>query len=196
MMYLLQLCLEFLKTGLCAVGGGLATLPFLNEMGLRYTWFTQEDIGNMLAVSESTPGPIGVNMATYAGNIVGHTNGGIWIGVLCGILTTLSLVLPSYLVILFVSRIMNRFRDNRYVDGAMKTLRPASVGMVTSAVLGILSSVLIDLAEIRIGEWCNALLYQNVILFAVLFILYQLYNKLHPVVLLLIGAVAGIIFKL
>jgi len=195
-MIYITLFLEFFKVGLFSVGGGLATLPFLYELAEKYTWIDKSMIADMIAISQSTPGPIGVNMATYAGNIVGHTNGGIWIGVLCGILTTLSLVLPSYLVILFVSRIMNRFRDNRYVDGAMKTLRPASVGMVTSAVLGILSSVLIDLAEIRIGEWCNALLYQNVILFAVLFILYQLYNKLHPVVLLLIGAVAGIIFKL
>jgi len=195
-MIYLRLCLEFFKTGLFAVGGGLATLPFLSRMSEVYGWFSQEDIGNMLAVSESTPGPIGVNMATYVGNIVGHSNGGIVDGILCGLITTLSLILPSYLIILTIQKIMAHFRENRYVMGAMKTLRPASVGMVAAAVFGILESVLFRFDFIRIGQWNSAVLLPNLCLFLALFVFYQIFNKLHPIVLLLIGAAAGIVFRL
>ena len=107
-MKFLTLFLEFFKTGLFAIGGGLATLPFLSEIGSKYGWFTQAELANMLAVSESTPGPIGVNMATYVGNTAG--------GVLGGVITTLSLILPSYLIILMVSKVMNKFHDTLYVQ--------------------------------------------------------------------------------
>lgn len=196
MMYLVELCWEFFKTGLFAIGGGLATLPFLSQMSTNYQWFSQNDIGNMLAVSESTPGPIGVNMATYAGNMVGTLHGGVWMGIACGVLSTLFLVLPSYLVILVIQKVMSRFSENRYVQGAMKTLRPASVGMVTAAVCGILQSVLFNFDAARIGQWNRVVLYPNVLLFAILLVVYLRYNKLHPVLVLSVGAVAGIIFKL
>lgn len=187
-MKFLALFLEFFKTGLFAIGGGLATLPFLSEMGSKYGWFTQEELANMLAVSESTPGPIGVNMATYVGNTTG--------GVLGGVVTTLALILPSYLIILGVSKVMNKFHDNLYVQGAMKTLRPASVGMVSAAVLGVLVSVLLDQSAIASFAWMQVIVIPNLILFAVLFALYLKFNKLHPIVILGIGAAAGVIFKL
>ena len=195
-MIYLQLCWEFFKTGLFAIGGGLATLPFLSKMSEVYGWFSQEDIGNMLAVSESTPGPIGVNMATYVGNIVGYDNGGLLYGVLCGLLTTLSLILPSYLVVLAVQKVMMRFRENKYVLGAMKTLRPASVGMVAAAVIGILESVMFHFDAIKIGVWNDVIIFPSVCLFLILFVFYRIFNKLHPVVILAIGATAGIILKL
>lgn len=183
-----KLFLEFFKTGLFAVGGGLATLPFLSKMSQNYGWFTQEDIGNMLAVSESTPGPIGVNMATYVGNTAG--------GVLCGIIATLSLVLPSYLAVLAVSKLMNRFKENRYVQGAMNTLRPASVGMVTAAVLGILETTLFDFDFISMGHWNSVVLIPNILLFAAILAFYQKFQKVHPIFILLFGAVMGIVMKL
>ena len=192
----LQLCWEFFKTGLFAIGGGLATLPFLSKMSGVYGWFSQEDIGNMLAVSESTPGPIGVNMATYVGNIVGHESGGIIFAVLGGLITTFSLVLPSYLIILIVQKVMDRFRENKYVLGAMKTLRPASVGMVTAAVIGILESILFNFDAVKIGVWNGAVLLPNLFLFLIIFVLYRIFNKLHPIVILATGAIAGIILKL
>lgn len=187
MKYLL-LMYEYFKTGLFAIGGGLATLPFLSKMIDKHGWFTQEELANMLAVSESTPGPIGVNMATYAGNTVG--------GVLGGILATFALVLPSYLVIVIVYRIMDRFRDSRYVQGAMKTLRPASVGMVAAAVIGVLGSVLLNQDAIAGLQWGNMVSFPNLILFAVLLAIYLKFNKMHPVFLLAIGAAAGILFQL
>lgn len=187
-MIYLRLCWEFFKTGLFSIGGGLATLPFLSEMGSKYGWFTQEELANMLAVSESTPGPIGINMATYVGNTVG--------GVLGGILATFSLVLPSYLVILLVAKVMERFQNNRFVQSSMTTLRPASVGMVGAAVLGVLQSVLVNMEAVKAMEWSRMLSWPNLLLFAVLLALYAKFNKLHPVVILAIGAVAGIVFQL
>jgi len=195
-MIYLQIIWEFCKTGLFSIGGGLATLPFLSKMSERYGWFTQQDLGNMLAVSEATPGPIGVNMATYVGNTVGTSVGGFWSGVLCGITSTLALVLPSYLFILIVYRLMTRFSENRYVQGAMSTIRPASVGMVAAAVLGILQTVLFNPNALSIGQWSAIVLLPNFALFVCIFVIYQVFNKLHPAVLLAIGAVAGIVFKL
>ena len=184
----LYLCWEFFKTGFFAIGGGLATLPFLSKMGNAYGWFAQEELANMLAVSESTPGPIGINMATYVGNTVG--------GILGGVLATFSLVLPSYLVILAVEKVMEHFKENHYVQGAMKTLRPASVGMVCAAVLGVLQSVLLDMDAVAALQWNSMVVVPSLLLFLVLLVFYIRFNKLHPVVLLSIGAVAGIVLKL
>ena len=195
-MIYLRIFWEFFKTGLFAVGGGLATLPFLSRMSDTYGWFTQEDIGNMLAVSESTPGPIGVNMATYVGSTVGAGELGILGSVICGILATLSLVLPSYLVILVVQKMMSRFSENTYVQGALRTLRPASVGMVFAAVLGILESTLLDMDAFAMGLWNSFVLIPNVILFCVIFVLCQRFQKFHPVLFLALGAAAGILLGL
>ena len=187
-MTLLVLIVEFFKTGLFAIGGGLATLPFLSRMGERYGWYTQEDLANMLAVSESTPGPIGVNMATYVGNTV--------YGILGGVLTTLSLILPSYLVILAVSKVMARYRENEYVLGAMKLLRPASVGMVAAAVIGVLQSVLLNMDAVAALQWNSMVMIPSLLVFLALLVFHYKFNKLHPVVVLAIGAVCGILLKL
>ena len=128
-MIYLQLFYEFFKTGLFAVGGGLATLPFLEDISERTGWFTRAQLADMLAVSESTPGPIGVNMATY----VGFETAGI-LGSLCA---TFGLVLPSLIIILLVVKVLEKFRTNRYVEAAFYGLRPASVAMVASAGLGV-----------------------------------------------------------
>ena len=187
-MTIFRLIWEFFKTGLFAIGGGLATLPFLSKMGETYGWFTQEELANMLAVSESTPGPIGVNMATYVGTVTA--------GLFGGLITTLSLILPSYVIILLVSRIMNRFRENRYVQGAMKTLRPASVGMVCAAVIGVLQSVLLNMEAVRALKWEHMISLPALILFAVLLGIYLKFQKLHPIVILAAGAAVGILLQL
>lgn len=187
-MTFLRLFWEFFKTGLFSIGGGLATLPFLSKMGNDYGWFTQEDLANMLAVSESTPGPIGINMATYVGNSVG----GIW----GGILTTIALVLPSYLVILAVEKVMERFKENHYVQGAMKTLRPASVGMVTAAVLGVVQSALVNMNAVSTMQWSSMVMLPSLLLFLILLALYYKFSKLHPLVFLALGALAGVVLKL
>lgn len=107
-MLALQLFAEFFKTGLFAVGGGLATLPFLYQMAADTGWFTAQDIADLIAVSESTPGPLGVNMATYVGFKT--------LGVLGGVVSTLGLVAPSIIVIILISKVLDRFKESSIVQ--------------------------------------------------------------------------------
>ena len=111
MMLYLKLFWEFFKAGLFAIGGGMATVPFLQEISRKTGWYTAGDLADMIAVSESTPGPIGVNMATYTGYTVG--------GPLGSVAATLGLVFPSLVVILIVAKILAAFRSDlvcRYLD--------------------------------------------------------------------------------
>ena len=140
MMLYLRLFWEFFKTGLFAVGGGMATLPFLYDMSEKTGWFTASQLADMIAVSESTPGPIGVNMATY----VGFTTAGVP-GVL---IATLGLVTPSVIIILLIARVMKQFRDNKYVDAAFYGLRPCSVGLIAAAGL-----LVVRLALLRVDAF-------------------------------------------
>ena len=183
-MIYLQLILEFAKTGLFSVGGGLATLPFLYQMSDRYGWFTHADVANMLAVSESTPGPIGVNMATYAGINAAGIPGGI--------VATLALVLPSVIIMVLIAGAMERFRDSRVVQNVMKVLRPVSVGLICSAALTVLR-----VAYLRQGaDLLGMVKWTALALGAVLLAVNLKWKKLHPVVLIAIGAVGGIILGL
>ena len=126
----LRLLWEFFKTGLFAIGGGMATLPFLKNIGLSTGWYSQTDLMNMLAVSESTPGPIGINMATYVGFTVGGVPGAI--------IATIGEVTPSIIVILIVAAFLKAFRDSKWVSAAFCGLRPASTALVAAAAaLGI-----------------------------------------------------------
>ena len=121
---MIQLFIEFFKTGLFAVGGGLATLPFLQDMAVRTGWFTTAQLADMVAVSESTPGPIGVNMATYVGFTVAGVPGAL--------VATLGLIAPSIIIILIIAAFLQAFRNNRFVNAAFYGLRPASTAMVAA----------------------------------------------------------------
>ena len=188
MKLLLTMFLEFFKTGLFSIGGGLATLPFLNAMGEKYGWFTAQDVANMLAVSESTPGPIGVNMATYVGVQT--------VGIFGGILTTLGLIAPSFIIMLLVASVLKRFRENRFVQSSRRCLRPVSVGLVASAVLSVFTASLVNLDALLAFDWKQITSIGAVATFAVLLFVHVKWKKLHPIVLVLIGAVAGILLKL
>ena len=184
-MIYLQLFYEFFKTGLFAIGGGMATLPFLYDMAERTGWFTAAQIADMLAVSESTPGPIGVNMATYVGFVSGGPVGAV--------IATLGLVAPSIIVILIVAAFLKSFRDNRYVNAAFYGLRPASTAMVASAgITVVLSALLHDgAAGLAAVDW------KAVGLAAVLLVLTRWVKptkKLHPIVFILASAVVGVVF--
>ena len=184
-MIYLQLFCEFFKTGLFAIGGGMATLPFLYDMAGRTGWFTAAQIADMLAVSESTPGPIGVNMATY----VGFASA----GPLGALVATLGLVTPSIIVILIVAAFLKSFRDNRYVNAAFYGLRPASTAMVASAGITVVLSALLHegAAGLAAVDWKAAALA------AVLLVLTRWVKptkKLHPIVFILASAVVGVVF--
>lgn len=139
-MIYLRLFFEFFKTGLFAVGGGMATIPFLYNMADATGWFTRMDVDNMIAVGESTPGPIGVNMATYVGYLTGGNAGGLPFALLGALVATLGLITPSIIVILIIASFLKSFRDNRYVDSAFYGLRPASTGLIAAAGLSVVVS--------------------------------------------------------
>lgn len=191
-MIYLRLFWEFFKVGLFSVGGGLATLPFLYSLGAKTGWFSTADVANMLAVSESTPGPIGVNMATYAGFDCG--------GVLGGVVATLGLVTPSVIVIVLIAMALQAFRTNKYVDAAFYTLHPASTGLIAAAGWSVFALVLVNLDAYRASyQQADLLQWKNLILFAVIWVLTNLVKplkKLHPVVFLALAAVVGIVFRL
>lgn len=187
---LLTLCLEFFKTGLFAVGGGLATLPFLSEMADKYPWFTHEQLADMIAVSESTPGPIGVNMATYVGFLV--------FGIPGAILATLSLVLPSLIIIVIVAKMMNKYMNNKYVQWAFGGLRPAVTGLIAAAGWSVVELALLDLTDFNIARFWEAINIPAVIIFALVlfFAQFKKTKKLHPIVFIGACAVLGILLKL
>ncbi|MBQ8076123.1 MAG: chromate transporter [Oscillospiraceae bacterium] len=190
-MILLTLFWEFFKTGLFSVGGGMATLPFLYRMSATQGWFTTEQLADMIAVSESTPGPIGVNMATY----VGFTTAGIP----GSIIATIGLVTPSVIVILIIARILEKFRTNKYVDSAFYGLRPCSVGLIAAAGLLVVKIALFTLdryAETHV--LLDALNLKAILLAVVLLVLtrgVKAVKKLHPIFFILASALVGILFK-
>ena len=133
MTYLL-LFYEFFKTGLFAVGGGLATLPFLYDMAARHPeWFTTSQLADMVAVSESTPGPLGVNMATYVGFITGGIPGAL--------VATIGCIFPSLIIVSLISWLYERYRSMDAMQAVLACLRPAVVALIASAALTILRVV-------------------------------------------------------
>lgn len=169
----------FFKIGLFAVGGGLATLPFLYDLAEQYSWISIADITNMIAISESTPGPIGINMATYVGYL--HS------GLLGAIVIPLGEVTPSIIVIVIIAKFLQKFRENSILTDVFYGLRPASVGMIVSAGLGVF----------RLAFFGNALtdfFWQGAILAVILFVAMRKL-KLHPIFYIAFSAVIGIIFK-
>lgn len=193
-MSLLIMCLEFMKTGLFAVGGGLATIPFLYELASKYHWFTNHDILTFIAVAESTPGPVGINMATYAGFLT-HS----WYG---GILATFSLALPSVIIILLVAKALDAFKTNRFVQGAFRLLRPASTALIAAAGFNVLMVVFFDVEKLTfdmfgsLGKVFTHVNWIAIVMFAALFAAIKFFKKVHPLVFILISAGLGILLGL
>lgn len=186
MTYIL-LFIEFFNTGLFSVGGGLATLPFLYSMADKYPWFNRDILADMIAISESTPGPIGVNMATYAGFQAG--------GVLGGIIATIALVLPSLIVIIIVAKFLNKFNENKYVKGAFYGIRPAVTAMIAVAGFQVFKISVLTLEKYQLTH--NILDIINIKGTALFCLLVYGTNKfkLHPLITIGVAALAGIIFK-
>ena len=183
-MLYIKLFWEFFQTGLFAVGGGMATLPFLYDISDRTGWFTRQDLADMIAVSESTPGPIGVNMATYAGYITSGVPGAV--------ISTLGLIAPSVIVILIVAAFLSKFHENKFVNGAFYGLRPASSAMITAAGLILARVVFFG------GSFSNSINIKALILAVILLALTNAITftkKLHPVIWIIFSAIAGIIFS-
>ena len=196
MIVFLQLIFEFFKTGLFAVGGGLATLPFLYDIASKYDWLDVSVMPDMIAVSESTPGPIGVNMATYCGYNAGFEVGGVAGGLLGGILATLALILPSFIIAMLVSKILQKFKSSTLVENSFKGLRPAVCGLIGAAALNVFTAACINSDILSSGaNFLKALDIKALVLFAVIFVVNKKI-KVHPIFLIIPAAVVGIIFKM
>ena len=197
-MILLKLFWEFFKTGLFAIGGGMATVPFLQEISAKTGWYTAAQLADMIAVSESTPGPMGVNMATYVGYTVGSQElGGPLMGILAAIIATLGLITPSIIVIMIVAYFLKRFRSSKLVDAALYGLRPASVALISAAVVDIVLIAVLRVASIyQIAQ--AALSWKALVLAAAVFGATHVkkLNKLHPIWFIAASAVLGIVLKM
>ncbi len=189
MSQLLILFYEFFKIGLFSIGGGLATLPFLYRLADRYEWLSSADIADMIAVSESTPGPLGVNMATYAGFQC--------MGVLGSVVATFALVLPSVIVIILVYRVLEKVKNSPVVEDIFYTLRPTVTGLIGAAGLGVIVSALFHTEDARKifteGLWHQVGI-KELLLFIGMIILTNCFPKIHPILFIALGAVVGVVF--
>ncbi len=190
-----EMFVRFFCVGLFSVGGGLATLPFLADMGDVTGWFSSADISNMVAISESTPGPLGINMATYIGFQVAGDYGTVF-AILGSVIASLGVVTPSVIIILIISKILNRFKDSKYVKYAFYGLRAASLGLVTSALISVAKIAFFGADTILSADnFLTVLNLPVVILSIFIFILAYKVKKLHPIILIVFAAAIGIIFK-
>lgn len=184
----IRLFCEFFKTGLFAVGGGLATLPFLYDLSARTGWFSTQDIADLIAISESTPGPLGVNMATY----VGYKT----VGIIGGIVTTLGLIAPSVIVIILISKILSKFKESAIVQRIFYGLRPASTALIVAAGLGVAK---IALLRLDLYKQTNSPLdlfnWKCILLGVLVYATFKKYKK-HPIVYIAASAAAGILLQL
>ena len=191
-MMLIDLFLSFFKIGLFAVGGGLATLPFLYELANTHNWISIADISNLVAISESTPGPLGINMATYVGYVTGMKQGGIAQAILGAVTASFGLVLPSLIVILIVAAMLKRFKNSPLVQSAFYGLRPASTGLIAAAGISVAISNLF-------GESVLSINWKGWILAILLWLLtnkVKQTKKLHPIVFIGFSALMGIVFSM
>jgi len=180
----LDLFFSFFKIGLFAVGGGPATIPYLMDLTRTRDWFTMEELTNMIAISESTPGPVGLNMATYAG----FTTCGIW----GGLIASVGLVIPSIVVIILIARFLQNFSENRYVKAAFFGIRPAVTALIATAVFHLCK------VSLFVQEESNMVpAYKTMVLAVLVFFLMRIkkLKNLHPAAWLLFAAVVGVIFR-
>ena len=192
-MILLRLFLEFCRVGLFSVGGGLATIPFLTDLGGRTGWFTDQQLADMIAISESTPGPMGVNMATYVGFAAAGVPGGV--------VATLGLIFPSVVIILIIAGFLQKFRQSKAVDGVFYGLRAASVALITAALLQVAKIALMfhetlapehGVIKIDLFYWPAIIL--AVVIFAL--VKFSPAKKLHPICFIALAALAGAVFRM
>ncbi len=180
-----ELFWEFFKIGLFAVGGGPATLPFLMDLAQKKPWYTMGQLTDMIAISESTPGPLGLNMSTYAGYQA--------LGIRGGLVSSLGLVLPSVIIIVLIAKFLENFNENPYVKAAFKGIRPAVTALIAAAVLRLCRVSLFAEAEGVLSPAVGSMIVA-VVMFGVLQI--KQLNRFHPALWFLIGALAGVIFQM
>lgn len=175
---------EFLKIGLFAIGGGYATLPFLFHIQSQYNWFSVEELTNMIAVSNVTPGPVGINMATYTG----YTTAGVF----GAFLATLGIITVPFIFVIIAARLFNKFKNSELLCSIFNGLRPASCALLTFIGLGLISSTLFKNEELSLIF--NTFDIKAIILFVLLLIPFLFFKK-QPLLVIVAGAIGGIIIQ-
>lgn len=182
---------EFFKTGLFAVGGGLATVPFLRDMGAAYGWLSEAELANIIAIAESTPGPIGVNAATYVGYLV--------CGIPGAVVATIGLVTPSVIIIVLIAKAIKKYYNSYLVQSLFKALRPAAIGLITAAGFSLLlTSLGVKANFLRFtfsADWYS-LLKLGIYGVFVFFAFWKKTAKIHPFFYILTGGAIGVILSL
>ena len=179
---------EFFKIGLFSIGGGLATLPFLYNIASRYDFLQPLDIGNFLAIAQSSPGAIGVNMSTQIGFLAGGVPGAI--------LAPLGLISPAIIIIMIVSRILDTFKENSTVQAVFSGLRPAAAGLIFAAGFGVIAVSLYSMNIFNQSRlWYEGIKYKEVIIFLLLSVLIWKYNK-PPILFIALAGITGILLSL
>lgn len=186
---LLSLFATFFKIGLFTFGGGYAMLPLMQEEVLGHGWATEEEIINFIAVSESTPGPFAINMATYIGAETIGNEFGVWGNVLGSFFATLGVVLPSFIIILIVARFYERFKNSKTVQGAMSGLKPAVIGLIAAAVLSVGQTVFFP-QGVGLNVFSTLSFYISAALCLIMAVL--AFKKVHPIIIICSSAAAGI----
>ena len=181
---LLDLFFSFFKIGLFAVGGGPATIPYLMDLTETKDWYTMKELTDMIAISESTPGPLGINMATYAGFSTA--------GIVGGIIATLGLVTPSVIIIIIIARFLNNFSENRYVKAAFFGIRPAVTALIAMAVYNLCKVSLFVETDAGLSPAVKTIVLAIIAFFAMQ---NKKLKKLHPACWLLAAAVIGVVFR-
>ena len=184
MLGMLELVFVFFYIGLFSIGGGLAALPFVQQEAVNRGWVTLEEFFSMVAISESTPGPIGINLATYVGNMK--------YGALGGVLATLGNVLPSLIIIVIIAKYFQKFGDEPVVKAAFYGLRAAVVGLISVAFFDVLRVAIFHVENgisANLTQWID---FKAAALFVVIYLVKEKL-KLHPLVVIAIGAVSGIL---
>ncbi len=179
---------EFFIIGLFAIGGGMATIPFLQRLGERTGWYDAQFISDMIAISESTPGPIGINMATYVGYNVAGIPGGL--------VATMGEILPSIIIVIIFSKTLLKNRNHVLVDDAFYALRAAVTGLIAAAALEIFSGSVLNFALYETTKVLLDLLSPiKIIMFIAAFIAIVKFKK-HPILYIALSAVIGVVLKL
>ena len=192
--FFFQVIFRFFIAGLFSVGGGMAVISFFNEMAAGFGWLSEETLSTIIAIGQIMPGPIGVNMATYAGYVI---LGSFW----GGIAAALALVLPSLVIAILVARVLGKFKENRYVQMAFFGIRPAVTALIASACMGLFISALfrVPLFE-QTGRLPDLFNFLHLGIFAALMIVnYTVKIKkkpLSPIVFIVASACLGIALKL
>jgi chromate transporter len=184
-MKLLYLFITFFRIGLFAIGGGLATLPFLFDLADKSDgWLTREMIGNMLAVAQSSPGAVGVNLSSYTGMRYAGIGGAY--------AAALGLITPSIIIIIIVSKMLKAFKENAVVKSFLAGFKPAATALISVAGLGAISLSLWNSAA---SSWLDFIRWKETLIFAVFFLLVYKKKK-HPIVYIIGAGIAGVVLKL